>query len=148
MAMDVVSTCPLRVASLVWQPWTGGAALTVVCKATFQLQPGVAELLEEQEEPRTDDFYWNGDEARSLRAPSDLVPFKVRPDVMLVGRAFAPGGRPVRSLRVRLPVGEIDKSIEVFCDRGFWHDGRVLEGQPFATMPLHYERAAGGPATW
>src|SRR5262245_48678398 len=130
--MDLVSNCPLRVASMLWQPWTGGFALTVVCKATFHLQPGIAELLEAQEEPLEDDAYWNGDEARSLCAPSDLVPFRVRADVLLVGRAFAPEGRSVRSLVARLAVGEIDKSIEVFCDRIFWQERRVLEGHPFA----------------
>src|SRR5512144_1119834 len=108
--MDVVSTCPLRVASFAWQPWAGAWALTVVCKATFALEPGECRLVEVQEEPIEDDGYWD-DEARSLYAPSDLVPFKTRADVLLVGHAFAPGGRPVRALVARLQVGEVDKAV-------------------------------------
>src|SRR5689334_14796869 len=145
--MDVVSTCPLRIASMVWQPRAGAWALTVVCKATFQLQPGVSPLAELQEAPAEDEGYWDDDEARSLHVGSDLVPFKARADVLLVGHAFAPGGQAVRSLPVRLVVGAVDKRIEVWCDRIFWQDGQVLEGQPFSRMPLRYERAAGGPGT-
>jgi hypothetical protein len=145
--MDVISTCPLRVASVVWQPRAGAWALTVVCKATFQLQPGVSPLAGAQEATDDDEGHWDNDESRSLRAPSDLVPFKARADVLLVGHAFAPGGQPARSLPVRLAVGRVDKRIEVWCDRIFWHEGRLLEGQPFTRMPLRYERAAGGPGT-
>src|SRR5262245_53621696 len=100
--MDVVSTCPLRVASMVWPPAPGFSALTVVCKAAFQLQPGEARLLEEQEAPVEDDAYWEGNPAGSLCAPSELVPYKTRADVLLVGRAFAPEGKPVRSLLARI----------------------------------------------
>jgi hypothetical protein len=145
--MDVLSTCPLRVASVVWQPRPGAWALTVICKATFQLQPGVSPLAETQEAPVDDDGYWDDDETRSLHAPSDLVPFRARADVLLVGQAFAPGGQPVRSLVARLAIGGVDKRVEVWCDRIFWHEGRLLEGQPFVRMPLRWERAAGGPGT-
>src|SRR6185369_342982 len=65
----------------------------------------------------------------------------------LVGSAFAPGGRPVRSLVASLQVGEVHKEIEVCCDRSFAFDGRVLEGPRFSHMPLCWERAAGGPDT-
>src|SRR4051812_6852699 len=123
--MDVVSTCPLRVASIVWQPRSGAWALTVVCKATFALEPGMCRLVDPQEDPADDDGYWDDDEARSLYAASDLVPFKARADVLLVGHAFAPRGEPARVLRARLIVGKIDKSVEVWCDRIFWQDGRL-----------------------
>jgi hypothetical protein len=142
--MDVVSSCPLRVASIVWQPWAGAWALTIVCRATFRIEPGVCSLAEAQEDPRSDDAPWDG--GASLHAPSDLVPLKPRADVLLVGHAFAPGGQPARVLTARMEVGAIDKSVEVWCDRIFWQDGRLLEGQPFTRMPLRYERAAGGPA--
>jgi hypothetical protein len=145
--MDVVSTCPLRVASLVWQPRAGAFTLTVVVKATFRLAPEVCPLADEQDDPFEADDHWDDDEARSLRAASDLAPRKARPEVLLVGHAFAPGGEPVRSLIARLAVAGIDKRLVAFCDRVFWQDGRLLEGQPFAKMPLRHERAAGGPST-
>src|SRR3954471_18482006 len=113
--MDIVSTCPLRAALVSWQPRPGTSLLTVVCMATFELLPGESPLSPEQDAPSEDDNYWNDDETRSLRAPSDLAPFKARAEVLLVGHAFAPQRRPARSLLVRLCVGDVDKSIAVFA---------------------------------
>ncbi|KYF80865.1 hypothetical protein BE20_00875 [Sorangium cellulosum] len=146
-AMDVISNCALPVASVVWQPRPAMWMLTVVCKATFLLRPGEAALAREQEPPHEDDQYWHNDARRSLRAACDLVPVKPWADVVLVGHAFAPGGEPVRSLIARLCVGEVDKSIAVFCDRAFGQDGTLHEGQKFSRLPLLYERAAGGTDT-
>ncbi|WP_437927533.1 DUF2169 domain-containing protein [Sorangium sp. So ce291] len=145
--MDVVSHCPLPIASVVWQPRPAMWMLTVVCKATFLMRPGEAALAREQEPPHEDDQYWHNDARRSLRAACDLVPVKPWADVVLVGHAFAPGGEPVRSLIARLSVGEVDKSVAVFCDRAFGPDGSLHEGQRFSRMPMVYERAAGGPDT-
>ena len=145
--MDVLSACPLRVASLAWQPRPGANALTVVCKATYALLPGTAPLAEVQEEPHALDVGW-GDEPRgSLHHAADLVPFKRRADVSLVGHAYAPAGRSVAALTARLVVGEVDKEIAVYGSRVFMADGKLGEPSPFTKMPLRWERAAGGPGT-
>src|SRR6185503_17315691 len=117
--MELVSVCPLRVAALRWQPREGTHVLTVVCKATFDLVPGRATLAQVQDFPNDEDNYWNDDPRHSLYSASDMAPFKLRADVMLVGDAFAPTGEPVRVLTTRLMVGPIDKAIEVYCDRHF-----------------------------
>jgi len=145
--MEILSGAPVRATSLLWQPQAGAFALSIICKATFRLVPGVAELAAEQENPSEEDNYWNDDPTRSLYAPSDLVPYKPRADVLLVGYAFAPRGEPARSVVARLVVGTIDKAIEVFCDRSWAPDGSLREGPRFSRMPLRYERAAGGPDT-
>ncbi len=145
--MDVVSYCPLRVASIPWQPRAGAWALTVVCKATYNLLPVTSKLADAQDEPLAADAHWSDDEARSLHFASDLVPFKRRADVVLVGHAYAPRQEPVSSLVARLIVGDVDKSIEVVSDRAFAQDGSLREGSRFIKMPLVYERAAGGPDT-
>jgi hypothetical protein len=145
--MIAVSTCPLPVASLLWQPQPGVWTLTVVCRATFLLRPGESVLAPDQEDPIEQDDHWNDDPHRSLRLASDLVPMKPRADITLVGNAFAPGHAAVRSLVVRLLVGELDKSIEVLADRSFDQEGTLHEGPLFSRMPLLYERAAGGPDT-
>ncbi len=145
--MDVVSPGPFRVASLLFQPRPRVFALTVICRATFHLEPVEAQLADDQDPPAEEDNYWDDDPSRSLYAPSDLVPFKPRAEVLLVGNAFAPRKEPVRSLMVRLLVGEVDKSIEVFGERAFTLDGQLREGPRFSRMPLRYERAAGGPDT-
>ena len=145
--MEIVSLSPLRAASLVWRPRGGGWILTVVARATYALSPVESPLAERQEDPSDEDNHWNDDPARSVYAPSDFAPFKARADVMLVGHAFAPRGEPVRSLVVRLLVGEIDKSIEVYRERTWTMGGGLREGARFVKMPLRYERAAGGPGT-
>src|SRR5262245_51894055 len=132
--MDVVSFCPLRVASFVWQPQRGGHVFTAVAKATFRLLPGDARLAQEQEYPNDDDNYWNDDPARSLYSPTDLVPFKARPEVMLVGHAFAPRKEPARSLVARITIGDVDKAIEVTGDRAVLADGSIREPTRFVKM--------------
>jgi len=145
--MEILSVSPLPVSSVLWQKSPASWVLTVVCKATFDLAPGECSLAADQLTPNDADDHWNDDVTRSLRAPADLVPLKVRADVLLVGSAFAPGGAPVRSLVARLTVGSIDKAIEAVTDRALARDGSIQEGAGFARMPLVYERAAGGPGT-
>lgn len=145
--MDVLSLCPLPAAHLLWQRAPARWALTVICKATFLLEPGTSALAPEQEPLNDQENHWDDDPQRSLFAPSDLVPWKPRADIVLVGSAFARSGLPVRSLVVRMSVGEVDKSIEVLCPRLRTRDGELREGKRWTKMPLLYERAAGGPDT-
>lgn len=145
--MDVLSLCPLPAAPLVWELLPSRWVLTVVCKATFRLEPGVLSLADEQEPIETQERHWDDDPARSLYTPSDMVPFKPRAEVLLVGSAFAKSGQPVRSLVARLSVGKVDKSIEVVSPRVRTREGEIREGKRWTKMPLAYERAAGGPGT-
>ncbi|MBK9261954.1 MAG: DUF2169 domain-containing protein [Polyangiaceae bacterium] len=142
--MEILTYGPIQTASLLWMPRAGLHVLTIVAKATYQLVPGVSPLAERQEPPNEYDNHWNDDDTRSLYAPSDMVPFKPRADVLLVGYAFAPRQTPMRSLITRLHVGGIDKRIEVWTDRTITPDGTVHEGAPFVKVPLRYERAAAG----
>src|SRR4051812_22973725 len=123
--MDVVSICPLAVASRVWPSVHGELTLTVVCKATYLLAPAECPLHPHQGPPNEEDTYWDDDPRRSLSSASDLVPFKPRADVVLVGSAFAPGGRPAQSTVARLVLGEIDKAVEAFADRAFRQTGEL-----------------------
>jgi len=145
--MEMVSFGPLPAEFLVWQPSPKAWALTVACKATFPLRPGEAMLSAEQTPILEQDNYWDDNVARSVCAPCDLVPFKPSADVVLVGAVFAPNRTPVRSVTACLTLGEIVKSIEVFCDRAMMLDDSIQEGSGFIRMPLLYERAAGGGGT-
>ncbi|MFO0590222.1 MAG: DUF2169 domain-containing protein [Polyangiaceae bacterium] len=145
--MELLSLCPYPAAPLVWQLTPSRWVLTVVCKATYALVPGVVGPASEQEPLLDEDAHWDDDPQKSLFAPADMVPFKQRADVMLVGSACARNGQPARSLTARLQVGKIDKSIEVLCPRVRTRDGEVREGKRWTKMPLLYERAAGGPGT-
>lgn len=116
--------------------------MTVICKATFQLIPGVSRLCEQQEELNAYENHWNDDESRSLYAPTDFVPFKPLADVLVVGSAYAPRRQPAQSILTRLKVGSVDKSIEVFPDQWLESDGAIRDSGPIVKMSLRYERAA------
>ncbi|WP_437611785.1 DUF2169 domain-containing protein [Sorangium sp. So ce834] len=146
--MRVSSTCPLRVASLVWRPRPEAFALTVVCKATFALEPGRSRLAPAQEAPWEADVPWGDDPRASLWAASDLAPFKRRVDVLVVGHAHAPRGEPSASLVARLAIGAIDKRIEVHGQRAWTPGGQITAAAPFARASLRWERAARGPDGW
>ena len=146
--MNVISVGPFLTDSLFWRPAPDLWVLTVVAKATFSLKPGKVSLAAEQQSIHPREVHWSDDPARSLHAPSDLVPFKRRVDVVLVGQAFAPCGTPAQSLVARLAVGSVDKAIAVRADRALTREGEIREGARWASIPLVYERAAGGPGTW
>ena len=142
--MNVIAIGPLPVDSLVWQG-PANRILTIVCKATFTLCPGESPLSPVQQPLNSEDVHLEIEPGRSMEAPSDLVPFKARADVLLVGFAFAPRGEPVKSLVVRLVVGEIDKAFEVFGERAWGMDGALGEGPRFTRMSLRYERGLRTP---
>lgn len=144
--MDLTSRCALRVASILWRPGHSGFAYTVVCKATFQLQPDLSPLATQQQLVTVTDV--PSGSGGEIRFATDLLPFKKKPEVLLVGHAFAPGGRAVSSLVARLVVGEIDKALQVVGDRRFGPDGNVGVPSRFLRVPLVWSRASGGPNTW
>src|SRR3954469_5160760 len=83
----------------------------------------------------------------SIRTSSDLCLEKQGTDVLLVGSAWAPGGKPTWQMDVSLTVGAITKRARVFGDR-VWRAqaaGAAMEWvAPFIKMPLVWERAFGG----
>ncbi|MBK8259691.1 MAG: DUF2169 domain-containing protein [Polyangiaceae bacterium] len=146
--MEVVTKPPFVATAFGFQPAEGVFALTIVAKLTLLLVPGVCAVSSEAEEIHESEGYWDDDPKRSLYVPSDLAPLKRKAEVLLVGSAFAPNGRPVQSLHARIAVGEIDKVIQVFGPRLFTATGDLRLGSAWTKMPLRYERAPGGPDTW
>jgi hypothetical protein len=82
----------------------------------------------------------------SLRYDIDLVRTKVTTDVLLLGHAYAPGGRPATEVEVGLQVGPVVKRLRVVGDR-VWQGGSMTRPAPFLRVPLVYERAYGGVDT-
>jgi hypothetical protein len=146
--MDILSISPFRTGSVLWRPRPDRWTLTVVCKATYALEPGESPLASDQEGVNQHDGYWDDDPRRSVHAPNDLAPFKPRADVTLVGHAYAPRSEMVRSLVARLMVGDMEKAVEVLCPRVVGREGELREGARWNKMPLRYEYAAGGLDTW
>ncbi len=146
--MDLFVADPLRARSIAWQEHGGSWTRTLVCKATYTLAVDRCTLAPEPEDVAESDNHWDDDPNRSVYAPSDMAPYKLKPEVILVGSAFARRGQLTRLLHVRLVCAGIDKSIDVHGPRTAGGDGAIVEGPPWSQMPLRYERASGGGDTW
>ncbi|MGK3981776.1 DUF2169 domain-containing protein [Sorangium sp. So ce136] len=68
---------------------------------------------------------------------------KPKGELLISGRAYPRGGRaPACAVRARL--GAVDKTLYAIGDRT-WRRGVPTEPEPFAEMPIAWERAFGGP---
>ena len=146
--MRLVLLCPFSAGTVVWHAQSGAPTLTVCVRGTFALTPGREAELADVQEPVSADRHLDDDARASLYTASDLVPYKPRVDVVLVGSAFAPAHQPVDALVARVSLDGLDKSIGVIGDR-VWIDGpdgpEPSAPRPFTRMPLRYERAARAP---
>ncbi len=116
-------------------------------KATFELGGEVLRVAGQQRPLILADEYWGEPGASSIRYASEGHLLKPGTDVVVVGHAYAPGGRATASCQVSVTVGPLSRKIAVFGERR-WLGGpvgpRISKPEPFDCMPLTYERAYGG----
>jgi hypothetical protein len=131
----------------------GAPFLSVIIKGTFRLENGGPARPAAQQLPifSADEPYDPKDPTSPLKFESDLVPFKPRTDVILVGHAYAPYGRPAKMVDVEIEVGPIHKKLRVFGDRAWSFPSDQVDAIPyiagpadFVKMPLTWDRAFGG----
>ena len=131
----------------------GAPFLSVIIKGTFKLENGRPARAAEKQLPifTADEPYDPKDPASPLKLESDLVPFKPRTDVILVGHAYAPYGRPAKVVDVEIEVGPVRKRLRVFGDRAWSFPSDQVDAFPyiagpaeFVKMPLTWDRAFGG----
>jgi len=121
---------------------------TVVIKGTFDLKNHRDSLaVSEKQVPIAEaPEYFGEPGASSMKYESDTSLTKKGTDVVLIGQAYARGGRG-KTIDVSVHVGPLNKTVRVFGNRvwfkalGLW---RYTDPQPFENMPLIYERAFGG----
>jgi hypothetical protein len=127
----------------------GRELLVVVIKGTFNL-PGNGEepTLADEQLPLVEADTFTGEPG--LSAPiyeSDYAPYKPFCDVVLNGSAYAPQGKPARSVEVGLKVGSVAKAFRVVGDRA-WEAGVGGIGpgfaKPFVRKEISYDVAFGG----
>jgi hypothetical protein len=141
---------PFPVGTLLWEDDQGRAQITILVKTTLRIEPGRVAIADEQLPIFEADEPYGDHPNSTLRFESDLVPFKPKSDIVLVGQAHAPQGRPVTQLDVRLRVGERQQCIRVIGNRKRWFPTafalvpKITDPEPFVQMPLVYERAFGG----
>jgi hypothetical protein len=123
-------------------------SLFTVVKGSFTLteKPVPAD---EQLPVAVEQEYFGEPDQSSIKKPCDVSLMKPGTDVLLTGKAYAPGGRATTWMDVSMAVGPLRKTVRVFGDR-VWKTGTkelsysISEPQPFETMPLMWERAFGG----
>jgi len=116
----------------------------VAVKCTFDIHPdGTTTVADEQPSVFRLPQY-NGEPGRSsVKYDGDLVLTKTTTDVIVVGHAYAPNGRPVTQMEAGFSVDSVQKVLRVTGDR-IWTDSGPSSAAPFLKMPLLYERAFGG----
>lgn len=127
----------------------GAPILAVLLKRTFDMVPaGTCTLAEEDRPILAGDVFWGDPVTTTVRYESDFIPFKLGTDVVLDGKAYAPGGAPSSGILVTLHVNQVKQSFTVIGDRvAHYVSGGVptfSDPAPFTSMELRYERAYGG----
>jgi hypothetical protein len=130
----------------------GQEVVLVVVSATFAHDGsrGGLTLAQKQSALELADLHYGPPHIASVRRESDIALHKPAVDVLINGSAHAPHGRFASSVAVSIAVGDVRKELLVSGDRT-WRKGSfgsaATSPEPFATMPIVYERAFGGVDT-
>ena len=121
----------------------GRPSIVAVVKATFRLAEGRAAEVIAPDALVVKDRHLGEDGAKSVLVASDLLPFKPRCDVTLVGHACAPRGQAVSARAVRLLVARLGAAAPGAAAgwRTLLDKTVVLLGEPSASGPVPFERA-------
>ena len=144
--LQIVNTTSLPAMLTVFANPAGVECAYAAVKASFDLSSGLPVLAASQAQFLATDVYWGEPLITGLRAAADLTLAKPATDVLLVGRAIAPGG-PVESMDVSLRVGPVSRRLRIFGDRQWMRQGDawvISAARPFERMPLRWELAFGG----
>jgi len=123
---------------------TGAEVWLVAVKCTFDILPDGSTRISDDQPPVLRVPEYNGEPGKSsVKYEADLVLTKTTTDVIAVGHAYAPKGRPIEQMEAGFRVGPVTKVLRVTGNR-VWGALGVTKPEPFVTMPLVYERAFGG----
>ncbi|NUT65008.1 DUF2169 family type VI secretion system accessory protein [Pseudomonas corrugata] len=147
--MELLNASKLLAAYTLGMASDGRESLVVVVKGTFNLPlDGRVATLADVQQPllMADTFFGEPGLSAPLRE-MDFAPLKPCCDVLVCGKAHAPGGRPVTQLTAGIRVGRVSKAFSVFGPRQ-WQQGMlgVSPGspQPFTEQDITYAQAFGG----
>jgi uncharacterized protein YjbI with pentapeptide repeats len=144
-AKDLTSP-PLASGTVLFRDGTGNVHVTVIVKATYALKPG-AVAVPAPPLPLTEDTPRDGVPSNSLYAASDFAPYKLRADVVVVGRIHPRSPTTVRQVvgfaLARGPDVLLTKRLVAIGDRA----RPDAEPSRLSEMPLCWERTWGGPTS-
>jgi len=128
---------------------SGRELLVVVVKGTFRLPKNGEDVrLDEEQLPLVMADTFTAEPGFSApKYEVDFAPRKKRCDVLLLGSAHAPQGRPTTRVAVGLRIGTWTKTFAVVGDR-HWQTGiagvSASAPEPFTAKPITYDVAFGG----
>ncbi|MBW6128035.1 DUF2169 domain-containing protein, partial [Pseudomonas aeruginosa] len=147
--MELLNATPLAAAYNQGLDAEGRESLVVIAKGSFDLplDGREARLLDEQQTLLMVDEFYGEPGFSAPRRECEFVPFKPFCDVLVLGSAQAPGGRPVQQLTAGIRVGRVSKALAVHGPRQ-WEPGLLGAGagvaQPFQSQDISYASAFGG----
>ncbi|WP_233888744.1 DUF2169 family type VI secretion system accessory protein [Paraburkholderia flagellata] len=116
----------------------------VAVKATFDILADGSSMVSKEQPPVLRVPCYHGEPGKSsIKYDTDLVLTKKTTDVLVIGNAWAPGGKAVTELDAGFRVGPVTKILHISGDR-VWTRFGASKPSPFVKMPLVYERAFGG----
>ena len=148
--MKIHNETPFAVEAFPFPLSEGRSVLTIIVKGTFVIrQDGGVAVAEDPTSVAFGDEYFDERNGGSVKFESDIVPYKPRTDIVLVGKACAPGGRPAPWVDAALRVGSVSKILRIFGERKWVCNGKKLTGTmtsplPFQAMDLLPGKAFGG----
>jgi hypothetical protein len=128
----------------------GGEVFLLAVKGSFVVRADGSLRCADEQTPPAVVPSWNGEAgASSLDEDTEMVLHKPATDVIVVGHAYAPGGRPVPQVDVAWRVGNLERRLRAFGVRVWTHHRATSSVVPSAPRPLQkvplvYERAFGG----
>ena len=144
--MEITNTTPIVAdALLIQNPELGNWILIATAKATFCVEEDGSVGLD-RENPLP--LLLQDEETELGLLPRDNLPrWDDAFEVILLGKAHAPNGKPVPQMDVSIAIDKQKRRLRVFGDRAWSGSGaeaQITRPQPFTEMPLTYERAFGG----
>jgi hypothetical protein len=128
----------------------GRPVFCVLVKRTYNIR-SAGRVVRTESRPlvQVDQYYDDGDpEWTTVKYETDFAPFKLATDVVVIGKAVAPGGEPVHQLDVAVEVAAHRKTVRVTGDRHCRYRENAppnfSDPVPFTEMPIQYDRAYGG----
>lgn len=123
----------------------------VAIRATFDITPDTEMKLADEQQPLAiRDEYFGEVNKSSIRLESDLSPYKPKCDVIVIGSAYSPGGKPVSRFEAGIRISgavTLDKRLTITGAR-FWEKSTsgwtLSEPEPITSLPVQYEYAYGG----
>jgi len=129
----------------------GISIFSVLVKRTYDIKHGQQAIRSEHTNPITliDAYYDDGDPQWStVKYESDIVPFKIATDFVVIGKAYAPNGVSLSQMDASVEVVNVKKTIRVIGDRkcSFREKKSPIFSDPiqFTEIEIRYDKAYGG----